>query len=63
MIPGPAIMLSATVSAAAAWWQTTESAALELVAARLWSQRTIAIVLTLVAVMYIYIYMDLLLFK
>ncbi len=63
VIPGPAIMLSATVSAAAAWWQTTESAVLEPVAARLWSQRTIAIVLTLVAVMYIYIYMDLLLFK
>ncbi len=63
VIPGPAIMLSAVVSAAAAWWQTGESAALQPDAARLWSQRTIAIVLSLVALLFIYIYIDLLLFQ
>ncbi len=63
VIPGPAVMLSAAVSAASAWWQSGESAASETVAARLWSQRTIASVLTLVALLFVYIYVDLLLFK
>ncbi len=63
VIPGPAVMLSAAVSAAAAWWQTGESAAPASEAARLWSQRAIASVLTLLALLFIYIYIDLLLLK
>ncbi len=63
VIPGPAVMLSAAVSAAAAWWQAGESNAYSPELARLWSQRTIAIVLTLMALLFIYIYADLLLLK
>ncbi len=63
VIPGPAVMLSAAVSAAAAWWGTGTGVTVELSAARLWSQRTIASVLTLVAALLVYIYMDLLLFR